>query len=610
MFKSLQITKLIPVVILAAWLAGCSTAPEQKTQKLESISLQEATYTPEFYLAKIKVGQTLELQQTYTLLACQAYLNQSNYTSAEKLLLTLSGKLVSRPELQAKYLYLKALSLKQQTHYKDALEKLQYPQNWRLPKWQWIAYYQLKAKLYQHLQQPIQQVAQLSLLESFLTHEQQIQVNENIWQALQPLTDEQVRPYIDSKTNPIFTGWMQLAYIAKFFAVSPNELVKYLGQWQEANPQHPGAIKLPASLEKALNVSPYQPKNIAVLLPLTGTRASVADPIKQGILSSYLAKSQPQITLKFYDTSEDVTQAYNDAISAGAEFIIGPLLQANVDKLEAYITQQTNLKPIPQLFLNQAKVFLPRDDQFYFSLSPSQEAADAAKRLYQDGIRVPLLLVSDDTTGHRMAEAFTQKWHELSHSEAEVHYFQDGSRMDLAVKRALGVTDSKVRIAKMKAIAGRKLKADFRSRQDIDAIYMITSSRDLTLLKPFIDVNFSVFSRPVPLYTSSRARLERDINQTAIELNNITISDIPWLMKTNEQLQQVKKLWPNWNNSQKRLYSMGYDAVSLINLLSQMRAFPGFQYQARSGALSVDHNGVIERHLSWGRYQKGKLKLL
>jgi len=171
----------------------------------------------------------------------------------------------------------------------------------------------------------------------------------------------------------------------------------------------------------------------------------------------------------------------------------------------------------------------------------------------------------------------------------------------------LGVKDSQARISRMRDLLGSRLESDFRSRQDIDAIYMISGSQDLALLKPFLDVNFSVFSEPVTLYTTSRSRLESESAQSAQELNNLIISDVPWLMQSNSETQMVSELWSGWNNSQKRLYVMGFDALELVNRLAQMRAFPGYQFMGRSGALSVKPNGVIERQLSWGKYTQGKL---
>jgi outer membrane PBP1 activator LpoA protein len=72
----------------------------------------------------------------------------------------------------------------------------------------------------------------------------------------------------------------------------------------------------------------------------------------------------------------------------------------------------------------------------------------------------------------------------------------------------------------------------------------------------------------------------------------------------------VNKLWPTWGNAQKRLYVMGYDALQLVNRLAQMHAFPGYQYNGRSGQLTVSPDGVIDRQLSWAKYQRGVLRPL
>ena len=611
MLKSIKTTKFIPLVVSAVILAGCASKQPGTPSADEGVSLGSADNTPAWYLSKIQPNQSLQAQQSYTLLAAWAYLKQGDSSRADKLLHSIKDAPDTAIAIQAQKRYLLAQSLYLQSKPADALAELVFPTQWALQDWQWREYYQLKARLYGELQQPVEQVRQLSMLEPYAPANERSQINDAIWKALQPLSSEQLARYINDHGNSIFAGWMQLAYLAKHHAVAPNELIRYLGQWQQQNPSHPGAMKLPTDLEKALNTKPYRPQKIAVLLPLTGAKANIANPVRQGILSSYLAGGDPQVEIAFYDTATDVVAAYQAAQSQSADFVIGPLLPDNVNKLQEFLAQPDQMPTaLPELYLNQPSQLSQLENQYFFALSPSQEAADAAKHLYQDGVKMPLLLVSDDATGQRLAEAFKQEWMQLTNKEAEVHFYPDGDKMGGAVKAALGVRDSEKRIARMKQLIGNQLRGDFRSRRDIDAIYMIANADELTLLKPFIDVSFSVFAKPVPLYTSSRGRLEQNTSQTAIELNNISFSDIPWLIQPNEETAEVTALWPTWRNSQKRLYIMGYDALDLVGRLAQMRAFPGFQYQGRSGELSVTPEGVIDRHLSWGKYQRGKLEPL
>ncbi|WP_394391008.1 penicillin-binding protein activator [Shewanella woodyi] len=632
MLKRLNTTKLISVAVLTTILFGCGTTPTKVEPEQSQISLVSASLQPADYLNKAASTDNPERRTRYLLLASHAFINEGDANAATKTLNSVAKDLGQNAELLAEHKYLKARVLELTSTYEDALRELEYPSNWKLADWQMVAYYQFKARLYQHIKQPIEQARQLSLLTAYLPTAQANEVNDQIWRILQPLHEQTLLDFSQDSQTPIFAGWLQLAYIAKHYAINPNELVQHLGNWQHANPTHPGAIKLPTDLEKALNAKPYQPKNIAVLLPLSGNRASVANMVKQGIMSRYLSNPDNQVSINFFDTAKGAQSAYQAAVSAGAEFIIGPLFQSEVEQLQqatpivsetqvpqgessAIETVQTeDVKPsftpnmVPQLYLNHVDQFTPNDDTFYFALSPANEASDAADKLYADGIVNPLILASNNGIGKRMAESFNKRWNELTNKDAEVHFYDAGDKMKVTVQKSLGVIDSKERIARIKALIGNKVEADFRSRRDIDAIYMISGNRDLPLLKPFIDVNFSVFAEPVPLYASSRSRVEDSSRNTALELNNLNISDIPWLLNDSPEAQQVQSLWPTWSYGQKRLYIMGYDALELVGKLAQMRALPGYQFSGRSGMLSVAPNGTVNRQLSWGRYKRGNLR--
>jgi len=617
--KRLNTTKLISIAVLSAVLFGCGTTPAPMKPTVKQISLVSAPMQAAEYIDLAAKSDNQEEQNRYALLAAHAFINDGDSVSANKTLKSIEKSLVQQPEILAEHKYLTARVLELTSTYDDALSQLEYPSQWKLADWQMVAFHQFKARLYQHIKQPIEQVRQLSLLSSYLPSSQAGEVNDSIWRILQPMHEQTLLTFSQDSSSPVFAGWLQLAYIAKHYAIDPNQLVQHLGDWQQVNATHPAAIKLPTDLEKALNVKPYNPKNIAVLLPLSGARATLASTVKQGIMSRYLANPDDNVSINFFDTAKGAQTAYQAAITSGAEFIIGPLLQSEVEQLQQPVSSSEPKSPqipnidaavqrVPQLYLNHIENFIPDDNQFYFALSPANEARDAAKKLFDDGITMPLILASNNSIGHRMADSFNQVWTELAQQPAEVHFYDAGDQMKVTVQKSLGVIDSKERIARIKALLGNDIEADFRSRRDIDAIYMISGNRDLPLLKPFIDVNFSVFADPVPLYTSSRSRVEGSSRETAQELNNLNISDIPWLLQSSKETQLVEELWPSWSYSQKRLYIMGYDALELVGKLAQMRALPGYQFSGRSGMLSVSPDGTVNRELSWGRYQRGNLR--
>ncbi len=634
MLKRLNTTKFIILTVLTTILFGCASGSKPEKEKDRTISLVSAPQSAAQYLDNAANAQSNEQRDRFMLLAAHAYINQGDSGNASKTLSSVKANLTQKPELLAEHKYLTARVLELNTYYDKALEELNYPSQWQLANWQMASYHQLRAQLYKATKQPIEQAEELSSLSTYLPAEQAYEVNDQIWILLQPFHEQTLLTFSQDNNDPIFVGWLQLGYIAKHYAAKPQVLAQRLGDWQYENSSHPAARKLPTDLELALNTKPFTPKNIAVLLPLSGPRASLAYPVKQGIISNYMANPNSNVAVNFFDTAAGAETAYQRAVSAGADFIIGPLFPAEVETLleaeekaaEAAQTPVASTTPpegtttppppvevkpfvrIPQLFLNNVDNPNHRSDQFFFALSPTDEAIDAAQKMFSDGVSKPLLLASKDATGERMAAAFNEKWQELTGQTVEIHYYNSGDEMKVTVQKSLGVIDSKERIARIKSLLGSKIKADFRSRRDIDAIYMISSSQDLPLLKPFIDVNFSVFAQPTPLYSTSRSRIETDSRDAIEELDNLTISDTPLLLQPNDETSTITALWPTWSHSQKRLYGMGYDALSLVNKLALMRALPGYQYSGFSGQLSSTSDGTIHRKLSWGRYQRGNLR--
>ncbi|MCL2917088.1 penicillin-binding protein activator [Shewanella litorisediminis] len=609
MLKSRNQLKLAGVALFLSLLAGCGSTPRTEVSQPQGpVSLVKAELSSSQYLALADSVKDTASRSRYQLLAAHAMLNEANPQGAAQLLGAIRGNLAQDTEIQAEFKYLTARTLEQSGDAAAALKTLVYPGHWKLPDWQWVSYHQLRAQLFRIKKQPMDEVRELAELGKYLNATDAAELNDRLWGILAPMHEETIETFMQEATSPVYKGWLQLAFIAKHYAVDPQTLVRFLGDWQRENPFHPAANRLPSDLDRALNAKPYLARNIAVLLPLSGSAASAGYAIKQGILAGYLAADDSTTKVRFYDSGTNAVAAYQQALAEGAEFIIGPLLQSSIEAIEAL--PKAEGPSVPQLYLNQIGTYQANVDKFYFSLSPSEEASDAAERLYRDGVEKPLLLASADATGRRMAEAFNQTWRKQTGDMAEVHYFEQGNEMKLTVQRALGVLDSEARIARMKEILGRRLEAEFRSREDVDAIYMIASPQEIQLLKPFIDVSFSVFADPVPMYTSSRARPQDNARQVPQEFNNVMVSDIPWLMQLSSESRDINDLWPTWNNGQKRLFIMGWDALDLVGKLAQMRAFPGFQFQGRGGVLSVTHDGLIKRQLSWGKIQRGVLRPL
>ncbi|WP_345337088.1 penicillin-binding protein activator [Ferrimonas pelagia] len=584
-------------------LAGCASGPEpQRTSPEVTIPLGQASNAPSYYLDQADRASG-ERRQTYLLLAARAYLQQGQMAPANALLDSLAASLPSQGTLQVEYRLLRARQALESAQRDDVLTWLDWPGHWALSPAQWRDAYALQIRLHQSTGDAIAQAHAHYALSPYLEPDYQQSNWDQIWRLLSAQPEELLRSAIDGSPDRVWRAWLELAWLAQHYAVQPATMLSELARWQRANPSHPAARKLPEDLERALNVQPYRPQQVAVLLPLSGQYASQARAIQDGLLANLLSQDSDR-QVQFYDTQAmTVQQAYQQALEQGAEFVIGPLLKSNLDQLLTVYQHE-----VPLLALNQDDSHQRGADLYFFSLDPEAEAEQAAERMRYQGIKQPMVLASNTATGKRLAERFSQQWQSLTEDPVEIHYFQGNDDMRQSVQQAMHVDQSNARIDEIKRLFGNNTKADFRSRRDIDALYLVTTANEVRLLKPFVDVNLAVFADPLLLYASSRAHGELQNDQHAAELEGLRLSDMPWLLSDNAQQQQAAELWPERSLSLQRLYAMGYDSWSLIDRLAQMQVFTGYRMRGLSGQLTVDPDGNLERQLDWARYRRGALR--
>ncbi len=585
-------------------LGGCASAPEAPTQTpATGITLGLATQSADDYLALAENSEG-EQQLSYLLLAARDHLQQGQLSAAAHLLDTLKARLPSQGALQAEYRLLRARLALESGSRESVMSWLDWPQSWALSPAQWRDRYAITIRQAQQSGDPIGQAFGHFQLGAYLTPDLLAQNGDRIWGLLSGVPEEPLKAAMDDAQAPEWRAWLELAWLAQHYGVRPTSMLSELARWQSAHPRHPAARKLPDDLERALNVQPYRPKTVAVLLPLSGQFASQAKAIQQGLLANLLSQPESARTLRFYDTgTTPVVDAYQQALDEGAEFVIGPLLRDNLDALLAAYQQE-----VPLLALNQAPEGHHDEQLFFFSLDPETEARQAADRMWHDGITHPLILASGNSTGQRMSAQFQARWAEHSDEPVEVHYFKNNDQIRRTVQSALQVDASEARITQIRRLFGSNTQADFRSRRDIDGLYLIANGAEVRLLKPFVDANIAVFADPLALYGSSRAHGELGNPQIASELEGLRLSDMPWLLSDNAQRQQAVALWPDRSLALQRLYAMGYDSWSLIDRLAQMRVFTGYQMRGLSGQFTVDPEGQLLRQLSWGKYRRGALQ--
>ena len=99
------------------------------------------------------------------------------------------------------------------------------------------------------------------------------------------------------------------------------------------------------------------PLRLAVLLPLSGELSKPAAAVRDGFLAGYYGEDRRRPEVRFYDTHGTVggsLSAYEQAVSAGNDFVVGPLGREQVSALFG----RAEL-PVPILALNRGTVAPP-----------------------------------------------------------------------------------------------------------------------------------------------------------------------------------------------------------------------------------------------------------
>lgn len=331
-------------------------------------------------------------------------------------------------------------------------------------------------------------------------------------------------------------------------------------------------------------------------------------------------QSTPSATVKVYDTSSQPLPALlAQAKQDGATLIVGPLLKDQVASLTA---AQTSLNVIA---LNQPENVTNSPNICYFALSPEDEARDAARHIFAQHKQMPLLMVPGGDFGNRIAQAFADEWQKQG---GQTVLKQDiGSYADLKqqVSRGGGLRVSGTPITLANAapaqpagvtIGGITIPAPPSDAQvtagsadasgSIDAIYIVASQEQLTLIKPMLDLSINTRVKP-SLYASSRSYQAGAGPDYRLEMEGLQFSDIPLLAGSNPGLMQQAASKFNNDYSLVRLYAMGIDAYNLANHFAQIRQLSGFQLSGTTGNLSANSNCVIHRQLPWLQYRQGTL---
>ena len=371
------------------------------------------------------------------------------------------------------------------------------------------------------------------------------------------------------------------------------------------SPQTQPPVQAPAAAAPVQAAATAQSDTAAT--PETAEPAPTALP--QAVAS---VAANPSAELKIYDTSaQPLNQILAQAQQDGVSLVVGPLLKNNVDEL---LKSNTSLNV---LALNQPENVSNHANICYFALSPEDEARDAARHIHEQGKQSPLLLVPRNTLGDRVTQAFADEWQKLGGGTVLQQKFGSLSELRGGVNGGSGIALSGTPVISTQSqpqgvtiggltIPAAPTDAQITGSGKVDAAYILATPEEIAFIKPMIAMRNGSQSGSL-LYASSRSAQGTSGPDFRLEMEGLQYSEIPMLAGSNPALMQQALRAVNNDYSLARLYAMGVDAWALANHFAQMRGMPGFEINGNTGDLSANPDCVINRKLSWLKYQHGQV---
>jgi outer membrane PBP1 activator LpoA protein len=319
------------------------------------------------------------------------------------------------------------------------------------------------------------------------------------------------------------------------------------------------------------------PVKMAVLLPLSGSLAAAAAPVREGLLAGYYNETRRRPEMVFFDTAAagGATGAYQKAVSANVDFVLGPLGRDEVSAVFA----QGDL-PVPVLALNRGTVAPPAGNAG-FSLAPEDDGVIAAEYLFGIGKRNVLVVAGNDDNGSRAAQAFGERFRQRGGHVADALSVGDNPG-----DQAAALTDA--------------------AQKKADAVFLAVRGTAARLLAP--QLALAGFADKPRVGTSQLASGTGNAKQDEA-LNGILFPGEVWVAHGVPGLAAPARVAadnPSVRGAAARLFAFGYDAWQLTAYLEKLAMSPNAEIRGATGTLKLDGFGNVSRKPAWSVFSQGR----
>lgn len=464
-----------------------------------------------------------------------------------------------------------------------------------LSQYHQIQFHEMLAQSYRMQKRDIESISERIKLDHLLQDDDSLMKNrKTLWLTLSGLPQAELDTIaVEANNGPELQGWLQLAQIARKYRDNSQSLLAALDQWQAHFPNHPGNRVMPNPLDSIANKIHGEPQKIALLLPLSGALAGPGAAIRDGFMAAYNEDAAHKATkVQVYDTDKgSVAEIYQQAISDGAQYIVGPLSKSEV----ATVAQLPH--PVPTLLLNDSEASL-QDNSFSFGLSPANEAVQVAIKAHSKGYSRALIIAPKNAWGTEVAKAFTNKWQQQGGYVVDTFAYDANEDMNKGMRDFLHITGSEQREKKLKELLGQKLQVATNRRQDFDLVFLLAYPSKARQIMPLLKY---YYAGDIPVYATSTVYSGSVNALKDKDLEGLIFCDMPWVFTH----QMGSKNWPEQFNSYNRLYAVGMDSFALATQLNQLILFPSDVSDKTKGVFYMKQSQRVARKLEWGQFRQG-----
>jgi len=442
--------------------------------------------------------------------------------------------------------------------------------------------------------------------ENWLDDGRSIEANrQRLWAGLMVANVQDLRDAASVTIDSTMRGWLTLAALANSTGQQGIGWGNGLVRWQEEYVDHPAIVVL-SDLSLPQDSLLNYPRQIAILLPLSGNSEAAGNAIKNGFLGAYFSAvsgvdSEQQIRMYDVNAEGGVVGAYSEAVLNGAEFVVGPLLRRNVAELASEL-----LLPVPVLSLNYLADTQPSPPGFFqFALSPEDEAASAAQRAIENNGARAVALVPANDWGRRMVSSFAAEFEGLGGELLEYRSYEPNSQdFSFEIENVMALSQSVQRYQRLRANLGGPLQFDPRRRQDVDLVFLAADAKAGRLIKSQLKFHYA---GDLPVYSTSFVYAMD--GRSDADLNGVMFADAPWVVAPPAWIadypQAYSEFWPS-EKRLTRLHAMGYDAYHLVGELFNSRDYRMDEIVGATGRLFLTTDGRIHRKLAWAQFERGQ----